>query len=78
MVLLWFACIEVPQTFRNGLEEAGWKVGRSPIFESVTAADGTVKVKHIITLHQPCCSCFQFMNPHIKKTCYFLTRGLGY
>ncbi|XP_052730549.1 uncharacterized protein LOC108322737 [Vigna angularis] len=30
--------------FRNNLEEAGWKVGRSPIFETVTAADGTVKL----------------------------------
>ncbi|KAM1114793.1 hypothetical protein PS1_005460 [Malus domestica] len=28
----------------NELEEAGWKVGRSPIYQSVTTADGTVKV----------------------------------
>ncbi|KOM29630.1 hypothetical protein LR48_Vigan734s000200 [Vigna angularis] len=34
----------LPQGFRNNLEEAGWKVGRSPIFETVTAADGTVKL----------------------------------
>ncbi|XP_057441945.1 uncharacterized protein LOC130733719 [Lotus japonicus] len=36
--------IQLPQAFRNDLEEAGWKVGRSPIFKSVTAADGTVKL----------------------------------
>ncbi|KAK7321515.1 hypothetical protein VNO77_32241 [Canavalia gladiata] len=36
--------IQLPQGFRNDLEEAGWKVGRSPIFQSVTAADGTVKL----------------------------------
>ncbi|RDX96060.1 rlmN, partial [Mucuna pruriens] len=35
---------QLPQGFRNGLEEAGWKVGRSPIFQSVTAADGTIKL----------------------------------
>ncbi|BAT81229.1 hypothetical protein VIGAN_03090500 [Vigna angularis var. angularis] len=35
---------QLPQGFRNNLEEAGWKVGRSPIFETVTAADGTVKL----------------------------------
>ena len=34
----------VPLAFRNELEEAGWKVGRSPIYNTVTAADGTVKV----------------------------------
>ncbi|KAF6137780.1 hypothetical protein GIB67_040488 [Kingdonia uniflora] len=34
----------VPQAFRNGLEEAGWKVGRSPVHRVVTAADGTVKI----------------------------------
>ncbi|GAU31114.1 hypothetical protein TSUD_212210 [Trifolium subterraneum] len=34
----------VPQAFRNELEEAGWKVGRSPIFNTVVAADGTVKL----------------------------------
>ncbi|MCI26042.1 ribosomal RNA large subunit methyltransferase N, partial [Trifolium medium] len=33
-----------PQAFRNELEEAGWKVGRSPIFNTVVAADGTVKL----------------------------------
>uniref|UniRef100_A0A6N2LQ70 Radical SAM core domain-containing protein n=1 Tax=Salix viminalis TaxID=40686 RepID=A0A6N2LQ70_SALVM len=32
------------QLFRNDLQEAGWKVGRSPIFQTVTAADGTVKL----------------------------------
>ncbi|XP_004490899.1 uncharacterized protein [Cicer arietinum] len=36
--------IQVPQAFRNELEEAGWKVGRSPIFNTVVAADGTVKL----------------------------------
>lgn len=36
--------VAVPLAFRNELEEAGWKVGRSPIYQSVTAADGTVKV----------------------------------
>ncbi|XP_048421051.1 probable dual-specificity RNA methyltransferase RlmN isoform X2 [Pyrus x bretschneideri] len=35
---------QVPLAFRNELEEAGWKVGRSPIYQSVTAADGTVKL----------------------------------
>ena len=34
----------MPLVFRNDLQEAGWKVGRSPIFQTVTAADGTVKV----------------------------------
>lgn len=52
VVLLWFVCIAVPQAFRNDLEEAGWKVGRSPIFKSVTAADGTVKVKDAVTIRQ--------------------------
>jgi len=52
-----FACIAVPQAFRNELEEAGWKVGRSPIFNTVVATDGTVKVKHIITVQQTCCCC---------------------
>lgn len=55
VVMLWFGCIAVPQAFRNDLEEAGWKVGRSPIYHSVTATDGTVKVKRnmIITVQQP-------------------------
>ncbi|KAL8551982.1 hypothetical protein ACS0TY_000874 [Phlomoides rotata] len=35
---------QVPLAFRNELEEAGWSVGRSPIFKEVTAADGTVKL----------------------------------
>ncbi|KDO69304.1 hypothetical protein CISIN_1g0433401mg, partial [Citrus sinensis] len=34
----------VPQSFRNDLQEAGWTVGRLPIFRTVTAADGTVKL----------------------------------
>ncbi len=40
-----FSCFTVPLAFRNDLQEAGWKVGRSPIHQSVTAADGTIKVK---------------------------------
>ncbi|GLT89045.1 hypothetical protein SLE2022_070480 [Rubroshorea leprosula] len=35
---------QLPQAFRNGLREAGWKVGRSPIYRTVSAADGTVKL----------------------------------
>ncbi|XP_065869874.1 uncharacterized protein [Euphorbia lathyris] len=35
---------QLPQAFRNELQEAGWKIGRSPIYKSVTAADGTVKL----------------------------------
>jgi hypothetical protein len=50
----------VPQAFRNELEEAGWKVGRSPIFNTVVAADGTVKVKDIITAQQTYC-CLLFL-----------------
>ncbi|KAL4279266.1 hypothetical protein GQ457_03G027340 [Hibiscus cannabinus] len=34
----------LPQAFRNDLIEAGWKLGRSSIYHSVTAADGTVKL----------------------------------
>jgi len=52
MVVLWFSYIAVPQGFRNTLEGAGWKVGRSPIFETVTAADGTVKVRSVIIIQQ--------------------------
>jgi hypothetical protein len=43
VLLSWF--VTVPQAFRNGLQEAGWRVGRSPIYGTVTAADGTIKVK---------------------------------
>ncbi|KAM4104473.1 hypothetical protein ACJW30_06G160300 [Castanea mollissima] len=35
---------QLPQAFRNDLEEAGWKVGRSPIHNTVTAVDGTIKL----------------------------------
>ncbi|EEF29230.1 probable dual-specificity RNA methyltransferase RlmN [Ricinus communis] len=35
---------QLPQAFRNELQEAGWRVGRSPIYRTVTAADGTVKL----------------------------------
>ncbi|KAA8539461.1 hypothetical protein F0562_026153 [Nyssa sinensis] len=34
----------LPQAFRNDLQDAGWRVGRSPIHRAVTAADGTVKL----------------------------------
>ncbi|XP_059457071.1 uncharacterized protein LOC132186958 [Corylus avellana] len=34
----------LPQAFRNDLEEAGWRVGRSPIYGTATAADGTIKL----------------------------------
>ncbi|GMH27166.1 hypothetical protein Nepgr_029009 [Nepenthes gracilis] len=36
--------IYLPQAFRNGLQEAGWSVGRSPLYQAVTAADGTIKL----------------------------------
>ncbi|XP_059666276.1 uncharacterized protein LOC132312060 [Cornus florida] len=35
---------QIPQAFRNDLQEAGWRVGRSPVHEKVTAADGTIKL----------------------------------
>ncbi|XP_051143669.1 uncharacterized protein LOC127260060 [Andrographis paniculata] len=34
----------LPLAFRNELQEAGWSVGRSPVYKAVTAADGTVKL----------------------------------
>ncbi|XVE99574.1 hypothetical protein REPUB_Repub03eG0210900 [Reevesia pubescens] len=34
----------LPQAFRNDLVEAGWRIGRSPIYHTVTAADGTIKL----------------------------------
>ncbi|KAF8008959.1 hypothetical protein BT93_J0069 [Corymbia citriodora subsp. variegata] len=34
----------LPLAFRNELQEAGWRVGRSPIYRTVTAADGTIKL----------------------------------
>ncbi|XP_073306424.1 uncharacterized protein [Primulina huaijiensis] len=34
----------LPLAFRNELQEAGWSVGRSPVYKEVTAADGTVKL----------------------------------
>ncbi|XP_022880242.1 uncharacterized protein LOC111397502 isoform X2 [Olea europaea var. sylvestris] len=34
----------LPLAFRNELQDAGWRVGRSPIHKAVTAADGTVKL----------------------------------
>lgn len=36
--------LKVPQTFRKELVEGGFKVGRSPIYQTVTATDGTIKV----------------------------------
>ncbi|EPS69144.1 hypothetical protein M569_05626, partial [Genlisea aurea] len=35
---------QLPLMFRNELQEAGWYVGRSPIYKAVTSADGTVKL----------------------------------
>ncbi|KAF3433699.1 hypothetical protein FNV43_RR24802 [Rhamnella rubrinervis] len=35
---------QLPQAFRNELQAAGWRVGRSPVYRSVAAADGTVKL----------------------------------
>lgn len=35
---------QLPQAFRNHLQESGWSVGRSQIYQTVTAADGTVKL----------------------------------
>lgn len=46
LIFLFFTWGKVPQAFRNDLQEAGWTVGRSPIYRTVTAADGTVKVKN--------------------------------
>lgn len=34
----------LPLAFRNELQEAGWRIGRSPVYKAVTAADGTVKL----------------------------------
>ncbi|ESQ52648.1 hypothetical protein EUTSA_v10016689mg [Eutrema salsugineum] len=34
----------LPKTFRNELVEGGFKVGRSPIYQTVTATDGTIKL----------------------------------
>ncbi|CAH8265325.1 unnamed protein product [Arabidopsis lyrata] len=34
----------LPQTFRKELVEGGFKVGRSPIYQTVTATDGTIKL----------------------------------
>ncbi|CAA7406334.1 unnamed protein product [Spirodela intermedia] len=34
----------LPQAFRDGLQEAGWRVGRSPVHRVVASADGTVKI----------------------------------
>ncbi|XP_057978980.1 uncharacterized protein LOC131165324 [Malania oleifera] len=34
----------LPQAFRNALQEAGWRIGRSPVHRAVTAADGTIKL----------------------------------
>ncbi|XP_024031039.1 uncharacterized protein LOC21394027 [Morus notabilis] len=35
---------QLPKAFRNELRDAGWGVGRSPIYQSVTAPDGTIKL----------------------------------
>ncbi|KAL8154384.1 hypothetical protein V2J09_012144 [Rumex salicifolius] len=36
--------VQLPQGFRNKLQESGWAVGRSTVHQSVTAADGTIKL----------------------------------
>lgn len=36
--------VQLPQAFRDELQEAGWKVGRSPVHRTVTADDGTIKL----------------------------------
>ncbi|KAI4372983.1 hypothetical protein MLD38_011158 [Melastoma candidum] len=35
---------QMPLAFRNELQEAGWRIGRSTIYRTVTAADGTIKL----------------------------------
>ncbi|KAL3838415.1 hypothetical protein ACJIZ3_023006 [Penstemon smallii] len=35
---------QLPLAFRNGLQEAGWNVGRSPIYKTATSTDGTIKL----------------------------------
>ncbi|CAO2825503.1 unnamed protein product [Amaranthus hypochondriacus] len=35
---------QLPQVLRTEMQEAGWKVGRSPVHHTVTAADGTIKL----------------------------------
>ncbi|XP_010690639.2 uncharacterized protein LOC104904143 [Beta vulgaris subsp. vulgaris] len=35
---------QLPQALRDQLQEAGWKVGRSPVHHMVTATDGTIKL----------------------------------
>ncbi|KAK4273654.1 hypothetical protein QN277_017001 [Acacia crassicarpa] len=40
---------QLPRAFRDDLQEAGWRVGRSLIFSTVTATDGTVKL--LLKLH---------------------------
>ncbi|CAK9147700.1 unnamed protein product [Ilex paraguariensis] len=34
----------LPLAFRNDLQAAGWRVGRSAVYKAVTASDGTVKL----------------------------------
>lgn len=35
---------QLPLAFRTELQESGWKVGRSPVHQMVTATDGTIKL----------------------------------
>lgn len=56
--------MQVPQAFRKDLEEAGWRVGRSPIYRKVTAVDGTVKVRNFKV--SCVCSCI-FLYPSILR-----------
>ncbi|KAK9168703.1 hypothetical protein Syun_000843 [Stephania yunnanensis] len=55
---------KMAQSFRNGLEEAGWKVGRSPIHSVVRAADGTIK-------------CKSWKNSGLPLRCSFCATGKG-
>lgn len=59
-VFLSIICLKVPQAFRNDLQEAGWTVGRLPIFRTVTATDGTVKV-HIYQIYLIALAVFYFI-----------------
>lgn len=34
----------LPLAFRNEMQEAGWRIGRSPVHRMVTATDGTIKL----------------------------------
>lgn len=44
LLILNYSPWVVPLAFRNELQEAGWRIGRSPVYKEVTATDGTKKV----------------------------------